>query len=72
MFNLEDYYDIKINKGIFENEVYNISVKIILNSSKIESDINELRETLIRIRKILGKNYAFIVTKDKVKLMEEN
>ena len=72
MFNLEDYYDIKINKGIFENGVYNIPVKIILNSSKIESDINELRETLIRIRKILGKNYAFIVTKDKVKLMEEN
>lgn len=72
MFNLEDYYDIKINKGIFENEVYNIPVKIILNSSKIESDINELRETLIRIRKILGKNYAFIVTKDKVKLMKEN
>ena len=72
MFNLRDYIDIEIGKGIFENGKFNVPVNITTNDFKIESDINELKEVLFTIRKILGKDYVFIVTKDKVKLMEEN
>jgi len=72
MFNLRDYIDIEIGKGIFEDGKFNVPVNITTNDFKIESDINELKEVLFTIRKILGKDYVFIVTEDKVKLMEEN
>lgn len=72
MFNLKDYIDVEIGKGIFEGEKFSIPVNVTTNDFKIESDINELKTVLFTIRKILGKDYAFIVTKDKVKLMEEN
>ena len=72
MFNLRDYIDVEIGKGIFEDGKFNIPVNVTTNDFKIESDINELKAVLFTIRKILGKDYALIVTKDKVKLMEEN
>lgn len=72
MFNLRDYIDIEIGKGIFENGKFNVPVNITTNDFKIESDINELKEVLFTIRKILGKDYVFIVTEDKIRLMEEN
>ena len=72
MFNLRDYIDIEIGKGIFEDGKFNVPVNITTNDFKIESDINELKEVLFTIRKILGKDYVFIVTEDRVRLMEEN
>jgi len=72
MFNLRDYIDIEIGKGIFEDGKFNVPVNITTNDFKIESDINELKEVLFTIRKILGKDYVFIVTEDKIRLMEEN
>ena len=72
MFNLRDYIDVEIGKGTFENGKFNIPVNVITNDFKIESDVNELKAALLTIRKILGKDYALIVTEDKVKLMEEN
>ena len=72
MFNLIDYVDVEIDKGTFEDGKFIIPVNINTNHSKIENDVHELKTALLAIRKILGKDYAFIVTKDKVKLMEEN
>ena len=72
MFNLRDYIDIEIGKGIFEDGKFNVPVNITTNDFKIESDINELKEVLFTIRKILRKDYVFIVTEDRVRLMEEN
>jgi len=70
MFNLRDYVNVEIDKGIFEDGKFTIPVNI--NTNHIESDVYELKTALLTIRKILGKDYAFIVTKDKIKLMEEN
>lgn len=72
MFNLRDYIDVEIGKGAFEDGKFNIPVNITTNDFKIESDINELKAALFTIRKILGKDYAFIVTENRIKLMEEN
>lgn len=72
MFNLRDYVDVEIGKGTFEDGKFNIPVNVTTNDFKIESDINELKATLFTIRKILGKDYVFVVTKDRIKLMEEN
>ena len=72
MFNLRDYIDVEIDKGTFEDGKFTIPVNINTNHSKIENDVHELKTALLAIRKILGKDYAFIVTKDRVKLMEEN
>lgn len=72
MFNLRDYINIEIGKGIFEDGKFNVPVNITTNDFKIESDINELKEVLFTIRKILGKDYVFIITEDKIRLMEEN
>ena len=71
MFNLRDYIDVEIGKGTFENRECSIPVHITINDFKIENDINELTTILFTIRKILGKDYVFIVTEDKIKLMKE-
>ena len=72
MFNLKDYVNVEIGKGAFEDGKFNIPVNITTNDFKIESDINELKAALFTIRKILGKDYTLIVTKDRIKLRKEN
>ena len=72
MFNLRDYINVEIEKGVFEDGKFSIPVNITTNDFKIESDINELKAILFTIRKILGKDYALIVTKDKVKLRKQD
>lgn len=58
MFTVEDYYTTNISTKM--------TVTIDIDSNKIQHDIEELRQTLLNLRKLIGP-YTIKVRQDKIK-----
>ena len=70
MFELKNYIN-------FEDAEYNICDKTIkipicsLDKEKISEEATKLRNDLLNLRKMIGKDYALVVIGDKIKIMKE-
>jgi len=71
MFNLRDYVECKVGDFYINNKIITIPVYITADEEKIKSEVSELKEALFNLRKLFGKDYALVVTEDKIKFMKE-
>lgn len=72
MFDIEKY--IKINRTYLkcDNDGKIIAhMNISIDNNEINKEIEELQEILLNIRKILGYDFALIVSENNIKVMKE-
>ena len=72
MFDLEKY--IKVNRTYLKrdnNGRITAHMNINIDDEEISKEIEELRKNLLNIRKILGYDFALIVSKNGIKVMKE-
>ena len=72
MFDIEKY--IKIKRTYLEHdddERITAHMDVNIDDNEISKEIEELRESLLNIRKILGYDFILIVSKNNIKMMKE-
>ena len=71
MFEFNDCVKLKVEDYYVNGKTITIPVNITMNEEKIEDEIDELTEALCNLRKLFGKDYVLVVTKDRVRIMSE-
>ena len=72
MFDLENY--IKISRSYLtrdDNGKIVAKVDVDIDTDEMSKEVEELRESLLNIRKILGYDFALIVSENNIKVMKE-
>lgn len=72
MFNIEKYINIKHTYLKRDNDGrITAHMNISIDDDEISKEIEELRESLLNIRKILRYDFALIVNENNIKVMKE-
>lgn len=73
MFDLNEYLKLEqIEKIPNRNDLLNsfINIDILVDTEKIENDIQTLKTSLMKVAELYGKKIVFVVDKDKVEMFE--
>lgn len=72
MFDWKDYVTLKTGNLYISDETGKLTLALDFteNKDKIEHDIEELKQSLMNVAKLLDKRLVFVVDKDRVEMFE--